>query len=155
MKRSSKQPPLGGTDFEVVNRLSFWKILDLRYQLGLRRWAVDVKRRMVACGRDEQRLDQQMQSIASARLWPSVLGANQCVQLALPAPLQPQVTDQQIESIAQKAVKRLSSDQEWDDWRGVVRSKLPSYAAEEVIRRADEIRGLSDDEDWDDPIWSS
>lgn len=155
-KRRSQEPEIA--DFEVVNRLSFWKLFELRRQLGLRRWAVELKRQTLECGREEQRLDHQMQALSGVRLWPSVLGSNTAVPLALPAPIEPEVTSDQIERIAQKAVKRLSSEQEWEEWRAGVRGKLPSYAASEVIQRADEIRGLLDEDggkwedesEWDD-----
>ncbi len=78
------------------------------------------------------------------------------VQAPLPAlpPAEPtgmlevHMSDEQIEGLALQAIARLgqmdreSAEQAWTDWRQELRRKLPTYAADEVIRRSDELRRM-------------
>jgi len=76
-------------------------------------------------------------------------------QAALPTPpdqpvrlLEAHITDEQIEKLAVQAATKLpredsaQAQREWADWRAELSRRLPPYAAEEVARRADELRGL-------------
>jgi hypothetical protein len=65
------------------------------------------------------------------------------------ASLQVHVTDRQVETLAVRALTRFAglppeeADRQWDAWRRELHVRLPPYAAAEVERRADELRGLS------------
>lgn len=63
--------------------------------------------------------------------------------------LEQHVGDRQVEALALRAVTRFASlapseaEREWARWRQELSARLPAYAAEEVARRADELRGLA------------
>ena len=66
-----------------------------------------------------------------------------------PAALEVHVTDRQVEALAVRALTRFAglppdeADRQWEAWRQELHARLPPYAAAEVERRADELRGLS------------
>jgi hypothetical protein len=68
---------------------------------------------------------------------------------ALPAAIEWEVSDQQIESLAVKAVTRFSqlppaeAERAWARWRRELGVRLPPYAAAEVARRAQALRNLA------------
>lgn len=64
--------------------------------------------------------------------------------------LEVHVSDHQIETLAVRALTRFAglspdeADQRWEEWKRELYVRLPPYAAAEVERRADELRGLSE-----------
>jgi hypothetical protein len=69
--------------------------------------------------------------------------------LALPPAVDWEVSDQQIQALAVKAVTRFAplppgeAERAWVLWRRELGLRLPAYAAGEVARRADELRDLA------------
>ena len=63
--------------------------------------------------------------------------------------LEEYITDRQIETLALRALTRFAglvpeeADRQWEEWRRELYVRFPPYAAAEVERRADELRGLS------------
>jgi hypothetical protein len=83
------------------------------------------------------------------RRWLGVLSSGGPPPSALPAAIEWEISDQQIESLAVKAVTRFSqlppaeADRAWARWRRELGVRLPPYAAAEVARRAQALRILA------------
>jgi len=81
--------------------------------------------------------------------WMSGLPGADPPSLALPAVIEWEINERQIESLAVKAVTRFSqlppaeAQRAWARWRRELGVRLPPYAAAEVARRAQELRGLA------------
>jgi hypothetical protein len=77
------------------------------------------------------------------------LGGSDVLPLALPAAVEWDLDDRQIETMAVKAVTRFSAlpppeaERAWAAWHRELRLRLPPYAAAEVARRAEALRGLA------------
>ncbi len=66
-----------------------------------------------------------------------------------PATLEVHVSDQQVETLAVRALTRFAAlppaeaERRWEEWRRELHARFPVYAAAEIERRADELRALS------------
>ena len=66
-----------------------------------------------------------------------------------PPRLEAHVSDRDVETLALRAVTRFAAlepaeaERQWARWRAELASRLPPYAAAEVARRADELRGMA------------
>ena len=68
---------------------------------------------------------------------------------ALPAVVEWEISDREIETLAVKAVSQFGSmapveaERSWLNWRRELELRLPPYAAQEVARRAEQLRQMS------------
>jgi hypothetical protein len=139
---------LSGKPKRETPHLSFWEMLELECKLGLMQWANSVKQRMVGARRREQELDRQNLLLAGGRLWPQRLTSGARSLPETTRHVEWEISDREVEQLALRAVTRFSrlepdeAEQAWADWKQELQLRLPPYAAEEAIRRADELRGL-------------
>ncbi len=120
---------------------------------SVRQAAPEQARRIVGADMETQRLLLEREQLRRERLAQPPAATN--VALALPAPVEPvalevHVSDRQIETLAVRALTRFAglppdeADRRWEQWRRELHVRLPPYAAAEVERRANELRGLSE-----------
>ena len=129
-----------------------------RLMSAVRQAPPEQARRILGADVETQRLLNERDRLRRERL-----GAQPVLTLtgppALPGPeaadagetaLEVHVTDRQVEALAVRALTRFASlapdeaDRQWEAWRRELHARLPPYAAAEVERRSDELRGLSE-----------
>lgn len=111
-------------------------------------------RRIIGADLETQRLLLEREQLRRERL--GLPPAAPTATRALPAPAEPEpaalevhVSDRQVETLALRALTRFAdlppdeADRRWEQWRRELRLRLPSYAAAEVERRAEELRDLN------------
>ena len=110
-------------------------------------------RRIIGADLETQRLLKERDQLRRERLGHPAAGLPTVPALAPPggpepAALEAHVSDQQMEALAVRALTRFSNlppdeeERRWDEWRRELHVRLPPYAAQEIERRADELRGL-------------
>jgi hypothetical protein len=129
-----------------IHQISIWELLATEWNLGLMQWANDLKKRLIMAKRQELNLERLNLLLAGGYLWPASLTSGPAASASPAAPLEPHVSDREIEALTLRIATRADG---WDlAGDGPVSSPedrldhLPPYAAAEVRCRVDELRRL-------------
>lgn len=121
---------------------------------SVRRAPPEQARRIIGADLETQRLLLEREQLRRERLGLPLPAPSAALALPAAGPMEPaalevHVSDRQVETLALRALTRFAAlppeeaERRWDEWRRELHVRLPPYAADEVERRADELRDLN------------